>query len=509
MAGLTVVSLAGCAAWLFQTSRGLGVAGQWTITPHEWWPIGAWGLPLAVLFLFGGMAALSAYDCFSRAKTPGEARQSAGLCIGALTLFCILWPWFLLGPGGTTNLVSASFSDVSNQYFAAAWQMQNARDYTRDYAAKEQTPSSIMLAHVATHPPGAVLFYAGARSVYEALPPLKSTFDGLTRWLTQGDLATVALSANAARRTAARVAGASQTPADLPLDAVGGAIWSAFLLSLAVAFCVPGVYWLASLGEENLPLRCARGMTAAALFAIAPAVGLFTFTIDALIAAGIVWALVFLALGLERQKYFWTVLSGALAGLMCFISFGALAVLAIMGIVLCWRRQKIALHVAAVIAGFAVVFLVLQLLFPMQLPLIFKQAMAAHRYATLQSRTWGLWAWMNVVVFAIFAGLPLWWMCVTNGAEAIRQRRHCSVGQQIGIATFVVMLLLTLSGSARGEVERLWFFLIAPLAILAGQHFRESSFPRKKTYLISALLAAGCAQAILMAAALGPLVRPF
>jgi len=103
----------------------------------------------------------------------------------------------------------------------------------------------------------------------------------------------------------------------------------------------------------------------------------------------------------------------------------------------------------------------------------------------------------------------LWWMCVTNGAEAIRQRRPFSVGQQIGIATFVVMLLLTLSGSARGEVERLWFFLIAPLAVLAGQHFRESSFPRKKTYLISALLAAGCAQAILMAAALGPLVRPF
>ncbi|MEO6909126.1 MAG: hypothetical protein ABI210_14675, partial [Abditibacteriaceae bacterium] len=67
IAGFTFVSLAVCVAWLFQTSRGLGVTGQWTITPHEWWPIGAWGLPLVVLFLFGGLAALSAYDCFVRA----------------------------------------------------------------------------------------------------------------------------------------------------------------------------------------------------------------------------------------------------------------------------------------------------------------------------------------------------------------------------------------------------------------------------------------------------------
>jgi hypothetical protein len=487
----------------------LGVAGQWIITPHDWWPVGAWGLPLAVLFLFGGLAALSAYDCFMRAKSPGEARQSAGLCIGAITLFAILWPWFLLGPSGTTNLVSASFSDVSNQYFSAAWQMKNARDFTRDYAKTEQQPTSIMLAHVATHPPGAVLFYAGACYLYEAVPPLKSTFDGLTRWLTQGDLATVALSANAARRTAARVAGVSQTPADLPLDAVGGAIWCAFLLSLAVAFSVPAVYWLGAMGEEELALRRARGMTAAALFAIAPAVGLFTFTIDALIAAGVLWALVFLTLGVRRQKYFWLILSGALSALMCFISFGALAVLVISGIVLFWQKQKIPARFASLAVGFAAVIIVLQLLFPMQLPLIFKQAMASHRFATLEARTWHLWVWINIIVFALFAGLPLWWMSLAIAEVIWNWRKNVTIGQQIGIATFAVMLLLTLSGGARGEVERLWFFLIAPLAVLAGQCLLRRLPARKEIYLISALLAAGCIQTLLMAAALAPLVRPF
>jgi len=510
IAGFTFVSLAACVAWLFQTSRGLGVTGQWTITPHEWWPIGAWGLPLVVLFLFGGLAALSAYDCFTRAKSPKESRQSAGLCVGAITLFAILWPWFLLGPSGTTNLISASFSDVSNQYFAAAWQMQNARDYTRDYAATEQKPPSIMLAHVATHPPGAVLFYVGARRLYEAIPSLKSTFEGLTRWLTQDDLATAALSANAARRTADRFAGVLQTSNDLPLDAVGGAIFSAFLLSLVVALCVPAIFWLASLGQENLKLQRARGMTAAAFFAIAPAVGLFTFTIDALIAAGILWAVLFLALGLEREKYFWLVLSGALAGLMCFVSFGALAVLAIMGIVVLWHRHRSWLVVLVLALSFVAMWGILLAIFPMQALLIFKQAMAAHRFATLQSRTWDMWVWVNIIVFAVFAGLPLWWMSLVNGAEILRHKcRQITIGQQIGIVTFAVMLLLTLSGGARGEVERLWFFLIAPLAVFASQHLIEKSLSRKTIYLLSALLAAGCIQTILMATALGPLVRPF
>jgi hypothetical protein len=294
------------------------------------------------------------------------------------------------------------------------------------------------------------------------------------------------------------------------LDAVGGAIFSAFLLSLPVAFCVPAIFWLATLGEENLKLHRARGMTAAALFAIAPTVGLFTFTIDALIAAGILWALLFLALGLEREKYFWLVLSGALAGLMCFVSFGALAVLAIMGIVVLWHRHRSWIAALVLALSFVGIWGVLQAIFPMQSLLIFKQAMAAHRFATLQSRTWEMWVWINAIVFAVFAGLPLWWMSLVNAVETLRNKcRQIAIGQQIGIATFAVMLLLTLSGGARGEVERLWFFLIAPLAILASQHLREESLSRKKIYLLSALLAAGCIQTILMATALGPLVRPF
>lgn len=489
----------------------LGVRGQWQITPHEWWPMGAWGLPLVVLLLFGGMAALSAYDCFVRAKSPKESRQSAALSVGALALFTLLWPWFLLGPGGTSNLVSATFSDVSNQYFAAAWQMDEARPFTAAYAATQQNPESVMLAHVATHPPGAVLYYYAARRVYEKLPFLKSTFEGFARWQTNEDLAALALTANASRRTASRVAGAQITSADLPLDAVGGSIWSAFLLSLAAALCVPAVFLLATIGQTDLRLRRTRGLLAAALFAIAPALGLFTFTIDALIAAGVLWALAFLALGLRensgRQKYFWLAASGLVGAFSSFISFGALAAAAIIGIVLLWQRQHFWARLGAVVGGFVVGWLLLIVLFPMNLPAIFTQAMAAHRFATLQSRSWSLWVWINIIIFALFAGLPLWWMSLCSAFNAVREKR-VSLATQIGIAALLTMILVSISGNARGEVERLWLFLIAPLAILAAQWITEVPV-RKQFYGIIALLGAACLQTLLMATALGPLVRPF
>jgi len=505
------VSLAVCVGWLCQTKLGLGVRGQWLITPHQWWPIGAWGLPLVVLFLFGGMAALSAYDCFVRAKSPKESRQSAGLSVGALALFALLWPWFLLGPGGTSNLVSATFSDVSNQYFAAAWRMDGAREFTGSYSQKQQYPESVMLAHVATHPPGAVLFYYSARRVYEKLPFLKSTFEGFARWQTNEDIASLALTANASRRTAARVAGAESASTDLPLDAVGGAIWSAFLLSLAAALCVPAVFLLAGMGENDIRLQRCRGLLAAALFAIAPALGLFTFTIDVLIAAGVLWALVLMALGLREngnsQKYFWLAASGFLVALSSFISFGALVVWAVIGIVLMWRKQHFPARLGAVILGFIAGWILLKVLFPMHLAAIFTQAMAAHRYATLQSRSWSLWVWINIIIFAIFTGLPLWWMSLCSALGAMRQK-YFSIAMQIGMAALAAMILVSLSGNARGEVERLWLFLIAPLAVLAAQWI--SAVPtRKGVYAIIALLGAACLQTLLMAAALGPLVRPF
>src|SRR5699024_10694004 len=110
---------------------------------------------------------------------------------------------------------------------------------TRDYAARRQTPSSVLQAHVATHPPGAVLFYYGARRIYEASPFLQSSFGGLAAALTNETVEALATQSQELRASARLAAGVKTPVASLPNSAVGAALWCAFLISLLLASCIP------------------------------------------------------------------------------------------------------------------------------------------------------------------------------------------------------------------------------------------------------------------------------
>jgi hypothetical protein len=227
--------------WLLKAHWKLGRDG-WFIQPNDGpWPLGAWWLPLAVLFLFGGLAAVSAYDRFKRAKSRKEQTTSTVLAVIALSTLALLWPWSLLGPLGTANLINSTWSDVANEYFATAYEIEDARQFTAEYAARWQHPTSPVQAHVATHPPGAVLYYYVARRVFEAVPTVQNGFTSLTQQLSGESIKALAKNAGMLRETAARVAGAKKSPSALPISAIACALWCAFLISLKVAFTVPVV----------------------------------------------------------------------------------------------------------------------------------------------------------------------------------------------------------------------------------------------------------------------------
>src|SRR5687767_2130904 len=162
--------------WLLKARWKLGRDG-WFLEPNDGpWPLGAWWLPLAVLILFGGLAALSTYDRFKRAKSRKEQTTSTVLAVIALSILALLWPWSLLGPLGTANLINSAWSDVANEYFATAYEIEDARQFTAEYSTQWQKPASPVQAHVATHPPGAVLFYHVARRILEAVPAIENGF---------------------------------------------------------------------------------------------------------------------------------------------------------------------------------------------------------------------------------------------------------------------------------------------------------------------------------------------
>jgi hypothetical protein len=517
--------------WLWFWKKPLGVSGEWAIKPHTAaWPIGAWGLPVVALFIFGGFAAISAYDRFKRAKNRREQIASTRLSLLGITLLAVVFPWASLGPLGTSNLINSQWSDISNEYFGTAYEIDDAREFTSSYAATRQTPDSPLQAHVATHPPGAVLSYYLARRIYESSPFLQAACSSIAASLTQETVAELAVRSNELRRTAARSAGVPSTPRDLPPDAVGGAVWCAFLISLLLALATPAVYLIgtstpagereaneSSLQSTSFDTAESRGLIAAALWALAPALNLFAFTLDAIIAFGAAWTLALLTIGFRSGKRFWFFAAGSMLALTSYVSFGALAIgaIAIIALLLVRRTPFASLikDVFALGAGFVFIWLLIMLVLP-GLPLvIFSQAMEAHRMATVNSRSRIAWTALNLLSFAMFCGWPLVLLVLYSARDQWRRKifiaqddaklNEARFAAAIGLAGFAVVLLLNFSGQALGEVERLWLFLIPSLCVLASL-----VAVRWNAKTIALLLVLQAAQTLIMAGWLSPLVLP-
>ena len=71
------------------------------------------------------------------------------------------------------------WSDPATEYFGAAYSFDDARAYAHNYAATQQNPRARAQAHVATHPPGAVLWFYGVRRLTETFPALQRGLMGL------------------------------------------------------------------------------------------------------------------------------------------------------------------------------------------------------------------------------------------------------------------------------------------------------------------------------------------
>jgi len=102
---------------------------------------------------------------------------------------------------------------------------------------------------------------------------------------------------------------------------------------------------------------------------------------------------------------------------------------------------------------------------------VVREALAAHQSVTTEefARTYWMWVLMNPIECAIFAGLPV-------VVAAFWSWRALNTPEMSRLKTFVlgwltVLLLLNLSGVVRGEVGRIWLFLLWPVALAASPWF--------------------------------------
>ena len=517
------------ALWGFSGRGTLGLPHQWTLVPNGTaWPLGTWGLPLAVLFLFGGAALLSVYDRFNRAKTRKEQINSTVTALVCLALLCALWPWTLLGPGaiqrlkspsqlshltleGRFNLIASLWSDVATQYLGTAYEISDAREFCRTYAQTRQDPSSRALAHVATHPPEATLWFYGVRCFVENVPGLNDNLNSLAARFTGQEEAPLFESLNELRLAASRGAGV-RNPLPLPRGAIGVALFCAMLMGWSLVAALPAVYGLAASGPSEHGEAEARGLFACALWVLAPSLNLYAFSLDAVIACGAAWTLFFASRALTTSKRHWALATGLGLALTTMLSFGALAlglIVLIASVVAKIERRTLLRFAGWAFGAFVLVWAIAAIgggFNPIEVAL---KATQAHRNATLSVRFLWPWVVLNLFFWAIFCGWPL--VAAVLGAALTRKELIIRSGTRkeverpdivwaLALGTILTLCVLSFSGQVRGEVERLWLFLLAPLAasVLVG---------RGKTAVTLVVLQA--VQTLVMAATFAPLIRPY
>lgn len=508
--GLQALLVAALAVWLLQ-GRPWGYPPEWALRVHAPWPLlRLWRL-LSLTVVLGGLVGWLAGG-LSPSDPPRPDRASRRRVIAALlTLWLLAMAWqgglHGLADLSVPLLISSTWSTVGTEYFRTAYEIQEVTAFLRDY------PRLMAQAqyHVATHPPGAVLFYWLGLQVLEHVPGLQGLFRHLAETWSGGSVAEIA-----------RFSQRFPSAAHLPPAAVPAALFSAFLLMLCGSSTVIPIYLLARLEGDRR-----RALLAAVCFCTVPSFLLFFQSLDQLVLVLATWTLYFFLRGVQRERWGFFLAAGGMWGLTLLVSLGGLSLGVLAGIFLvgwAWQRRSQG-DWPRWIAGYAIflggavgVWLLAALLGGFSPLQVIRQGLAAHaRVTTVEfPRTYRLWVWLNGVDFAVFLGLPLtvWWMrSLPAAARAFRASPDARPPSLLGgfhLALFLTLLVLDLSGKVRAEVGRIWLFLMPPVVAGLAPSLDSVSPDRRLVALcLGITLGLQLLQVILMALTMTPLVLPF
>lgn len=375
----------------------------------------------------------------------GRAMALAALVLVTFALQCALinaigQPW--AGPGAIIA------SPVTTTYFDDSRHVGPVGEYLARY--HEIMPT--LRYHAATHPPGTTLFFWAVRRACRWVP---------SSWYAESvTVATVQ-------------AYADFLGVGFPRSDGLAAVVSALLLALLGACTVVPVYLLTS----RMTGAQAAGGVAACLTAGIPSLLLLSASSDQLVFFFAV-RIVLLAYLAWKSERVWV---SAAAGVLCAVGlFVSLGLLALVGWLLLWALfgwlraadrgaalRRLAVRWAAGGAGFIGFYLALFLATGYRGWTVAYLGIFAHRQATTVEfpRTYWKWVLMNPVEMAVFAGLAL----VAAAAWAGIQRKALSPSLGVFLISWLAALaVLDVSGTVRGEVGRIWLFLMWPLAVGAG-----------------------------------------
>lgn len=406
----------------------------------QWWPA-----------LLAGAGFLLILGWWLRRKIQSRWETAVTLALLAITIFFLqLGLVYADNPHPAAELINRTLAVQTNGYFWTAAQIDDLAATLRQYpVAMPQFESE----HAQTHPPGLIIANRATITLISRWPALAQLIANFVRplrctdlWLLDQETAVAA--------------------------ALG--IWAYLPLIVAAAIVFPA-YGLARTLAKN-----GSGKLAAAV-GIIPSLILFAPLPDQLFSFLTLFIVILFHRGWHKQKssaFFW---AGLLLSLNTFFSVGNAALLALLGVyallklrIAPVRGARLLIWGSFFFAGLATIWLIYWLGWGVPPWEIVQTGIDRHYNLVTSQRDYGVWLGYNLLDLALFTGIPAvtaFILALTAVPNQIRQRTLPD-GQRLVLGTAVLILLLALSGSTRGEVGRIWLFFM-PLLFISGSSFLE------------------------------------
>ena len=405
---------------------------------HEWhWiyaprPADRWWAPLLASLL--SLLAVAWWLRRSGNKQWETAVGLVGLVLGSLLLQLGLI--YADRPAVAAELVDRTLAMQTNGFLWTAAETEDLGALLRTFP--EAMPD-FASDHLRTHPPGLLVANWLTIRIFEKMPNLAELIAKQIWPLRCTDLWLLERSASVAA-------------------ALG--FWAFLPLVLGALTPIPA-YLLARRWSGPAGARLA-----AALVAALPATLLFAPFPDQVYGLLSLVSMLALDVALERRAKRWFFATGLILSLSSFLSLGNGALLLAMAAHTIMRvgRGRPALRHSWLWAfgiGAASIWLLAWLGWGAEPWEIARAGIQQHYQLVTSQRRYGWWLVYNLVDLLIFAGLPLMIGFVLATLEK-------SAAKMMGMALALLILILDLSGSARGEVGRLWLFFMPLLAVVSG-----------------------------------------
>jgi hypothetical protein len=340
-----------------------------------------------------------------------------------------------------------SASTVTGGYQFAANMFTDLNGALRDWPGLVERfrKETLIYGGVGVDPPGLVVLYHGVREALRLAPPLADSLDALLRPLQCQNLGMM-------NWTEPGMASA----------------WFQMPMPLWVGLGVAPLY---RLGAAIFDRRTARW--AVALWPLVPGLALFMPRFNAFYVLLTLVMLAALWRGLERRRLAWVLLAGFVLSVGTFLNLslvplGLLAGLTILGYWLLidgsFRRPITVLRtLTAFGAGVASVWLVYGALSGVTVFDILRLSLDIH--LQIHNRPYLPWLVMHTYDMFLFVGLPLSGLAIWR---VLQIRRPAGRTDLFTGAIALTMVIMVLSGTARGETGRVWLFFAPAWLLLAA-----------------------------------------